>query len=157
MKRYRVVADLQGGEFGMGRDYTAEEWLKQAVEWRDSDDSWGDYGEGTDMYGETHNDDREWFIKFWKQRIEDGKEQELIDYIADIWQLEFKEVKENNMRTHNITTLADEVYDKLANNTSNDMFDPTEYGLENMEVDRTRGVITIEYQDKAFELVIKEK
>ena len=54
------------------------------------------------------------------------------------------------MRTHNITTLADEVYDKLANNTNNDMFDPTEYGLENMEVDRTRGVITIEYQDKAF-------
>lgn len=61
------------------------------------------------------------------------------------------------MRTHNITTLADEVYDKLANNTDNDMFDPTEYGLKNMEVDRTRGVITIEYQDKAFELLIMEK
>lgn len=92
-KRYRVVADLQGGEFGMGRDYTAEEWLEQAVEWRDSDDSWGDYGEGTDMYGETHNDEREWFIKFWKRMIKDGREQELIDYIADIWQLEFKEIK----------------------------------------------------------------
>lgn len=60
------------------------------------------------------------------------------------------------MRTHNITTLADEVYDKLANNTDNEQFDPNEYGLE-MELDSARGVITIEYQDKAFELVIREK
>lgn len=90
MKRYRVVADLQGGEFGMGRDFTAEEWLAQAVEWRDSDDSWGDYG--NDMYDETHTDDREGFIRFWEQRIKDGKEQELIDYIADIWSLDFKEI-----------------------------------------------------------------
>lgn len=93
MNKYRVIRDLQGGEFGMGRDMTAEEWLEQAVEWRDSDDSWGDYGEGTDMYGETHNDEREWFIKFWKRMIKDGKEQELIDYIADIWSLEFEKVK----------------------------------------------------------------
>ena len=61
------------------------------------------------------------------------------------------------MRNHNITTLADEIYDKLANNTQNEQFDPNEYGLENMEVDRTMGVITIEYQDKAFELLIREK
>ena len=61
------------------------------------------------------------------------------------------------MRHHNITTLADEIYDKLANNTKNEQFNPDEYGLENMEVDSTRGVITIEYQDKAFELVIREK
>lgn len=61
------------------------------------------------------------------------------------------------MRHHNITTLADEVYDKLADNTKNEQFNPDEYGLENMEVDSTRGVITIEYQDKTFELVIREK
>lgn len=61
------------------------------------------------------------------------------------------------MRTHNITTLVDEIYDKLANNTKNEQFNPNEYGLENMEVDSVRGVITIEYQDKAFELVIREK
>lgn len=94
MKKYRVVRDLQGGEFGMGGDYTAEEWLGQAVEWRDSDDSWGDYGEGTDYYGETHSDDRKWFIEFWKRMIKDGREQDLIDYIADIWSLEFEEVKQ---------------------------------------------------------------
>lgn len=61
------------------------------------------------------------------------------------------------MRHHNITTLVDEIYDKLANNTKNEQFNPDEYGLENMEVDSTRGVITIEYQDKAFELVIRER
>lgn len=61
------------------------------------------------------------------------------------------------MRTHNITTLTDEIYDKLANNTMHEMFNPDEYGLENMEVDHERGVITIEYQDKAFELVIRER
>lgn len=60
------------------------------------------------------------------------------------------------MRTHNITTLADEVYDKLANNTKNGQFDPNEYGLEKLELDRERGVITIEYQDKTFEVVIRE-
>ena len=93
MNKYRVIRDLQGGEFGMGRDYTAEEWLEQAVDWRDSDDSWGDYGEGVDMYGEKYLDNREHFIKFWKHMIKDGKEQELIDYIADIWSLEFEKVK----------------------------------------------------------------
>lgn len=61
------------------------------------------------------------------------------------------------MRHHNITTLADEIYDKLANNTQNEQFNPDEYGLENMEVDSTRGVITIEYQDKAFEIVVRER
>ena len=61
------------------------------------------------------------------------------------------------MRTHNITTLADEIYNKLANNTHKELFDPNEYGFEYMEVDHERGVITIEYQDKAFELVIRER
>lgn len=93
MKRYRVIEDLQGGDFGMDRDYTANEWLEQAVEWRDADDSWGDYGEGVDCYGEKHLDSKTWFIKFWKKIIKDGHEQELIDYIADIWGLVFEEVK----------------------------------------------------------------
>lgn len=92
MKRYRVVRDLQGGEFGMGRDYTATEWLEQAVSWRDSDDSWGDWGDGVDCYGNKHKDSRTWFVKFWTRMIKDGKEQELIDYIADIWQIEFAPV-----------------------------------------------------------------
>lgn len=60
----------------------------------DSDDSWGDYGDGTDMYDETHHDDRKWFIRFWKKVIADGKEQELIDYISDIWDIDLREGRE---------------------------------------------------------------
>lgn len=26
IKRYRVIEDLQGGDFGMYRDYTVEQW-----------------------------------------------------------------------------------------------------------------------------------
>ena len=92
--KYRVVEDLQGGDFCVGTTMTASEWLEKAVDWRDSDDSWGDYGEGVDCYGNKHLDSRSWFIKFWKRVIKDGKEQELIDYIADIWALEFEKVEE---------------------------------------------------------------
>lgn len=88
MKKYRVVRDLQGGEFGMGRDYTAKEWLEQMVEWRDSDNSWGEWGDGED------EDTPESEIKYWTEQIKNGHEQELINYIAEIWGLEFEEVKE---------------------------------------------------------------
>lgn len=60
------------------------------------------------------------------------------------------------MRTHNITTLASEIYDKLANNTEHDMFDPNELGLEDMYVDENAGTITIKYHDKSFVVVIRE-
>lgn len=87
MKKYRVIEDYQGGDFGMGRDYTAEEWLEQATEWRDSDDSWGDWSDG-DI------DTREGWLEFWRKLIADNKEQELIDYISDMWQIKFEEIKE---------------------------------------------------------------
>ena len=61
------------------------------------------------------------------------------------------------MRHHNIFTLTGEIYDKLANNTDHEMFDVNEYELENIEVNETAGVITIEYQDKTFEVVVREK
>lgn len=59
------------------------------------------------------------------------------------------------MRTHNISTLAGEIYDKLANNTTHEMFDVDE--CEDIMVDETMGVITITYQDKTFEVVVREK
>ena len=97
MVKYRVIRDLQGGDFGMDRDYTAEEWLEQAVDWRDSDDSWGDWGGGVDCYGNKHYDEREWFIRFWKQMIKDGKEKELIDCISEYWQIELAEIRHINV------------------------------------------------------------
>ena len=97
-KKYRVVLDQQGGEFGMGRDFTALEWLEQAVEWRDADDSWGDYGEGVDCYGNKHLDSRSWFIKFWKRMIRQGKEADLINYIAGVWSLVFEEISDDETK-----------------------------------------------------------
>lgn len=79
MKRYEVVKDLQGGAFGMGRQYTAPEWLEQVLDWRDAD-GWSE-------------DARADAIQYWKQALAEGREQELIDYIAEIWELELREVK----------------------------------------------------------------
>lgn len=81
MHKYRVVRDYQGGEFGMGRDYTAEEWLEQMLEWRTAD--------GLD------DEDTERERGYWAKAIKTPYgESMLIDYIAEIWQLEFEKVKE---------------------------------------------------------------
>ena len=76
MKKYRVIRDLQGGEFGMGRDYTATEWLEQAREWcwADDNDELDNVLERMDKEGESDNN--------------------ILDLISDIWQIEFEEVKE---------------------------------------------------------------
>ena len=77
--KYRVVRDLQGGEFGMGRDYTADEWLEQAREW-----CWADDDDDTDNYLERMQKNRsEW------------SDEKIIEFISDLWQIEFEEVKEN--------------------------------------------------------------
>lgn len=76
MKKYRVVRDLQGGEFGMGRDYTAKEWIQQARDWcwADDNDELDNILERMDKEGESDNN--------------------ILDLISDIWQIEFEEVKE---------------------------------------------------------------
>lgn len=68
-KKYRVIRDLQGGEFGMGRDYTIEEWREQAIEWADMDE----------------NDD---LIAV----LEVLKEDKVIEFIGVLWALEFEEI-----------------------------------------------------------------
>lgn len=60
------------------------------------------------------------------------------------------------MRTHNIYTLTNEIYDKLANNTSYDQFNCDEYGLNEFYVDAEAGEIVVEYQDKKFIVKINE-
>lgn len=80
MKKYRVIRDYQGGSFGMDRDYTAKQWLEQMIEWADAD--------GWDW------EDMETSHMYWQNKINQGKEKELIDYIAEVWTLEFEEVKE---------------------------------------------------------------
>lgn len=81
MKKYRVIRDYQGGSFGMDRDYTAKEWLEQMLEWRNAD--------GVD------DEDVERERGYWTKAIETPYgESMLIDYIAEVWQLEFEEAKE---------------------------------------------------------------
>lgn len=67
-KKYKVIRDCQGGEFGMGRNYTIEQWREQAIEWADSDENDG-------------------LIRELKKL----PKKEIIDTISEIWQLEFAE------------------------------------------------------------------
>jgi len=76
-KVYYVSCDRQGSTFGMGRLYTAYEWLEQAVTW-----SVADGMESEDLFE---------FTSHWLHEINNGNEQKLIDYIADIWELDFEE------------------------------------------------------------------
>ena len=78
MKVYYVSCDRQGASFGMGRLYTAYEWLEQAVDWWDSDDFW-----------ESDNERAE-FLYNWLHRINSGEEDQMIEYISEIWELDFE-------------------------------------------------------------------
>ena len=73
-KLYKVINDLQGGDFAMfnyngtERIQTVEGWRKNAMDWADADDS--------DLYG----------------TIKKLPKNEVMDFIAETWQLEFEEV-----------------------------------------------------------------
>lgn len=71
MKKYRVTEDLQGGEFGMYRDYTLKEWRDQAIEWCEMDEN---------------------YTTARALKRYEIKNRDLIAFIADYWQLEFAEV-----------------------------------------------------------------
>lgn len=77
MKVYYVSCDRQGGCFGMGRLFTAYEWLEQAVDWLDSDG--------------IEEEDKAEFLYSWLHEINNGNGDKLIDYIADYWELELTE------------------------------------------------------------------
>lgn len=72
IKRYRVVKDLQGDEFGMYRDYTIEQWRQQAIAWAEMDEHDGVV-----------------------ERLNKMPEEQILPYIADFWTVEFAEVDEN--------------------------------------------------------------
>ena len=66
--RYFVSKDLQGGDFGMYRLFTIEEWREQAKEWADLDDSGAVYDHLCEL-----------------------PKEDVMDFIADFWELEFRE------------------------------------------------------------------
>ena len=71
-KRYAVINDLQGGDFGMYRLYTIEQWREQAIEWADSDEHYGVVEE-----------------------LKTLKKEDIIDYISEFWELQFAEININ--------------------------------------------------------------
>ena len=89
MKKYIVIRDYQGGNFGMFRAYTAKGWGEQAYEWSDSDCS--EYPD-------------QWLIENFTKNYSIDKngnkhystEQDLINAIADMWEIELVELDKNN-------------------------------------------------------------
>ena len=88
-KRYKVVEDLQGGDFGMGRNFTISQWRKQAMEWCYTDEN---YGIMKELY--------------------ETKDEEVLDTIAEIWGIKFTEMGDNDgLREQDIAEFEDETLD----------------------------------------------
>ena len=76
-KLYECTEDRQGTNWNVGKVQTASEWLEDAIYWRNADWSWD----------EDNGDTEENMRKFWNKKIAEGKEQELIEYIDDMWSI----------------------------------------------------------------------
>lgn len=70
--RYRVTEDLQGGEFGMYRDYTVEQWREQAIEWATMDEHDG-----------------------LVETLHSLKQDDVMPFIAEFWALKFRKVRKD--------------------------------------------------------------
>lgn len=79
MERYKVIKDLQGGNFGMFRDYTIEQWRKQAIDW-----CWMDDDENL------------------AKAIYEMDEEILLDFISEIWAIEFRKVRKDKKNFEDI-------------------------------------------------------
>lgn len=64
---YYVIEDYQCTDFGMQRNYTLQEWREQAIEWADMDEHDG-----------------------LIETLETIKDEELLDFISEIWQIRFE-------------------------------------------------------------------
>ena len=88
-KRYKVIKDNQGSYFGMERNFTISQWRKQAMEWCYADEN---YGIMKELY--------------------ETKDEEVLDTIAEIWDIEFAETGENDgLRERDIAEFEDETLD----------------------------------------------
>lgn len=79
MKKYKCVNDYTGG-YCAGLALTAQEWLGALAGWLAQ--------RGFDK----KKIDEE--LGLWRGKAKAGAEEELIEYLADAWDLEMKEVKE---------------------------------------------------------------
>lgn len=74
MRKYECIKDLQGAGWFVDRVQTVEEWRELAKEWANMDD-----------------------LEEVENTLEKLPQNEVMEFIADIWQLEFKEVGENEI------------------------------------------------------------
>ena len=72
-KTYRVVEDLQGTSFAMDRDFTIEQWRKNAIEWCFMDENFG-----------------------LMKEIYEADSTEVLDIISEVWTIRFEATKEND-------------------------------------------------------------
>ena len=79
-KLYAVTNDYQGGEFGMNRLYTIEQWREQAIDWAEADE-----------FDET--------IK----ELKELPTEQVINYISEFWGLDFTEININKWTWDNKT------------------------------------------------------
>lgn len=75
MEKYECIKDLQGVGWFVNSIFTLEEWRELAKEWANND--------GLDEVEKT---------------LEELPQNEIMDFIADIWQLEFKKVVEYELK-----------------------------------------------------------
>lgn len=78
MTEYKCIADHQTGEWCVGEVDTTDGWADRAIGWTESD--------GLDEI-------RAELIKGQEQIKSEQDEQALMDFIAEIWQIEFEKVK----------------------------------------------------------------
>lgn len=92
--RYFVSKDLQGGDFGMHRLYTIEEWREQAKEWADLEDMGAVYDHLCEL-----------------------PKEDVIDFIADFWELEFRETTFTKEYINQALSRYNELCEKVASYT----------------------------------------
>lgn len=70
--RYHVQEDLQGGDFGMYRDFTVEQWRNQAIDWATMDDNEG-----------------------LVESLNRLKHDEVLPFVAELWRLKFRKTRKD--------------------------------------------------------------
>lgn len=114
-KKYICINDLQGGEFAVGYSMTVEEWRGQAMEWAEND--------GIDETIE---------------ELENLKENEVIDYIREVWELE---IVESNNFAENILFYINEVIEDYEHEYNRELKKLDNVNNINEEMKRIRDII----------------
>ena len=114
-KKFMCIKDLQGGEFAVGYSMTVEEWRGQAMEWAE-------------------NDNTEETI----EELENLKENEVIDYIREVWELE---IVESNDFAENILFDINEVIEDYKHEYNRELGKLDNVNNINEEMKRIRDII----------------